>query len=103
MEDFIIKYFWGVFGLVFCSVFVFVKILGQVVMNMGDCIEFFVMNRCMFFLVFDVFGRIMFLYREVMEFVGYIFCVVLLLDVMDDIQVGYFEKKFVLLLGMDDN
>lgn len=28
MEDFVIKYFWGVFGLLLCSVFVFVKFFG---------------------------------------------------------------------------
>ena len=103
MEDFIIKYFWGALGLVLCSAPVFVKIPGQAVMNMGDRTESFVTNRRMLLSASDAFGRIMFSYREVMELAGYTSRVASLLDVMDDIQAGHFEKKLVSSSGTDDN
>ncbi|KAK0389788.1 hypothetical protein NLU13_3361 [Sarocladium strictum] len=103
MEDFVIKYFWGALGLVLCSAPVFVKIPGQAVMNMGDRTESFVTNRRMLLSASDAFGRIMFSYREVMELAGYTSRVASLLDVMDDIQAGHFEKKLVSSSGTDDN
>ena len=43
----------------------------------------------------DAFGRLMFSYREIMELAGYTSRVATLLEVMDDIQKGRFEKKLV--------
>ncbi|KEY64487.1 hypothetical protein S7711_07234 [Stachybotrys chartarum IBT 7711] len=103
MEDYVIKYFWGALGLLLCSVPVFVKMPGQVAMNMGDRTESFVTNRRMLLSASDAFGRIMFSYREVMELAGYTSRVASLLDVMDDIQAGHFEKKLVSSSGTDDN
>jgi len=103
MEDFVIKYFWGALGLLLCSVPVFVKIPGQVVMNMGDRTETFVTNRRMLLSASDAFGRIMFSYREIMELAGYTSRVASLLEVMDDIQSGHFEKKLVSSSGTEDN
>ena len=103
MEDFVIKYFWGALGLMLCSVPVFVKIPGQAVMNTGDRTESFVTNRRMLLSASDAFGRVMFSYREVMELAGYTSRVASLLDVMDDIQAGHFEKKLVSSSGTEDN
>ncbi|KAM7200914.1 ABC transporter transmembrane region 2 domain containing protein [Rhypophila sp. PSN 637] len=103
MEDFVIKYFWGALGLLLCSVPVFVKIPGQVAMNMGDRTETFVTNRRMLLSASDAFGRIMFSYREIMELAGYTSRVASLLEVMDDIQAGHFEKKLVSSSGTEDN
>lgn len=103
MEDFVIKYFWGALGLVLCSVPVFVRIPGQVALNMGDRTESFVTNRRMLLSASDAFGRIMFSYREVMELAGYTSRVASLLDVMDDIQAGHFEKKLVSSSGTENN
>merc|ERR1712000_345102 len=103
MEDFVIKYFWGALGLVLCSVPVFVKIPGQVAMNMGDRTESFVTNRRMLLSASDAFGRVMFSYREVMELAGYTSRVATLLDVMDDVQSGHFEKKLVSSSGTEGN
>merc|ERR1712000_241707 len=103
MEDFVIKYFWGALGLLLCSVPVFVKIPGQVAMNMGDRTESFVTNRRMLLSASDAFGRVMFSYREIMELAGYTSRVASLLDVMDDIQSGHFEKKLVSAAGTEDN
>ncbi|KAK5997202.1 ATP-binding cassette sub-family D member 1 [Cladobotryum mycophilum] len=103
MEDFVIKYFWGALGLMLCSVPVFVKFPGQGVLNMGDRTEAFVTNRRMLLSASDAFGRIMFSYREIMELAGYTSRVATLLNVMDDIQNGHFEKKLVSSSGTEDN
>ena len=43
----------------------------------------------------DAFGRLMFSYKEITELAGYTFRVAMLLNVMDDISAGRFEKKLV--------
>ena len=48
----------------------------------------------------DAVGRIMFSYKEVTELAGYTSRVATLLNVMDDIQAGRFEKKFVSKAGI---
>lgn len=103
MEDFVIKYFWGSLGLLLCSVPVFVKMPGQVAVNMGDRTESFVTNRRMLLSASDAFGRIMFSYREIMELAGYTARVDTLIEVMDDIRAGHFEKNLVSASGTEDN
>ncbi|CAJ2511869.1 Uu.00g074940.m01.CDS01 [Anthostomella pinea] len=105
MEDFVIKYFWGALGLMLCSVPVFFKLPGQVAgaVSMGDRTETFVTNRRMLLSASDAFGRVMFSYREIMELAGYTSRVASLLEVMDDIQAGHFEKKLVSSSGTEDN
>lgn len=51
----------------------------------------------------DAFGRVMFSYKEVTELAGYTSRVSTLLDVMDDIQAGHFEKKLVSSAGTQEN
>ncbi|EGX95578.1 ABC transporter [Cordyceps militaris CM01] len=104
MEDFVIKYFWGALGLVLCSVPVFVQLPGaRPGMNTGDRTESFVTNRRMLLSASDAFGRVMFSYREIMELAGYTSRVDLLLNVMDDIQSGHFEKNLVSSSGTENN
>ncbi|ROT35146.1 ATP-binding cassette sub-family D member 1 [Sodiomyces alkalinus F11] len=103
MEDFVIKYFWGALGLLLCSVPVFVKMPGQIAMNMGDRTESFITNRRMLLSASDAFGRVMFSYREIMELAGYTSRVDSLLEVMDDIRAGRFEKKLVSSSGTENN
>ena len=43
----------------------------------------------------DAFGRVMFSYKEITELAGYTSRVASLLNVMDDIQAGHFQKKLV--------
>ncbi|KAH7040034.1 ABC transporter transmembrane region 2 [Microdochium trichocladiopsis] len=108
MEDFVIKYLWGALGLMLCSVPVFFKLPGQLagsidVANMGDRTEAFVTNRRMLLSASDAFGRVMFSYREIMELAGYTSRVASLLEVMDDIQAGHFEKKLVSSSGTESH
>jgi ATP-binding cassette subfamily D (ALD) long-chain fatty acid import protein len=51
----------------------------------------------------DAFGRVMFSYKEITELAGYTSRVSALLDVMDDIQAGRFEKKLVSSASTDEN
>jgi ATP-binding cassette subfamily D (ALD) long-chain fatty acid import protein len=95
MEDFVIKYFWGALGLMLCSVPVFFKIPGQTPQGLGDRTESFVKNRRMLLSSSDAFGRVMFSYKEITELAGHTSRVSTLLDVMEDIQAGHFEKKLV--------
>jgi len=104
MEDFVIKYFWGALGLMLCSVPVFFKVPGQTgSASMGDRTESFVTNRRMLLMSSDAFGRIMFSYKEITELAGYTSRVSTLLDVIDDVQAGHFEKKLVSSVDTAEN
>ncbi|KFY21822.1 hypothetical protein V493_07092 [Pseudogymnoascus sp. VKM F-4281 (FW-2241)] len=104
MEDYVLKYVWGALGLILCSVPVFVKIPGApAASSMGDRTQNFVTNRRMLLSSSDAFGRVMFSYKEVMELAGYTSRVASLLDVMDDIQAGKFEKELVSSANTDEN
>ncbi|KAF3050525.1 hypothetical protein E8E11_009256 [Didymella keratinophila] len=103
MEDFVIKYFWGALGLLLCSVPVFFQVPGQNAKNMGDRTESFVTNRRMLLMSSDAFGRVMFSYKEITELAGYTSRVSTLLDVIDDIQAGHFEKKLVSSADTEEN
>lgn len=78
---------------------VFFKIPGATAQTMGDRTESFVTNRRLLLSSSDAFGRVMFSYKEVTELAGYTSRVATLLDVMDDIKAGRFEKTLV----SDDN
>ncbi|CAI7628504.1 unnamed protein product [Penicillium glandicola] len=103
MEDFVIKYFWGAMGLVLCSVPVFFKIPGPASPSMGDHTESFVTNRRMLLSSSDAFGRLMFSYKEISELAGYTSRVSSLLEVMDDLLAGRFEKKLVSSASTEEN
>ncbi|KAL7272748.1 ATP-binding cassette long-chain fatty acid transporter pxa2 [Rhizina undulata] len=95
MEDYVIKYFWGALGLMLCSVPVFFKIPGVRGNSLGDRTESFVTNRRLLLSSSDAFGRVMFSYKEITELAGYTSRVSTLLDVINDVQDGHFEKKLV--------
>ncbi|MCJ1232682.1 hypothetical protein MMC14_000635 [Varicellaria rhodocarpa] len=103
MEDFVIKYFWGALGLILCSVPVFFKVPGQVIGGMGDRTESFVTNRRMLLSSSDAFGRVIFSYKEITELAGHTSRVSTLLDVMDDVQAGRFEKNLVSSASTEEN
>lgn len=103
MEDFVIKYFWGALGLLLCSVPVFFKIPGQVTQNTGDRTESFVTNRRMLLSSSDAFGRLMFSYKEISELAGHTARVSSLMEVMDDLLAGRFEKKLVSAASTEEN
>lgn len=63
--------------------------------TMGDRTESFVTNRRMLLSSSDAFGRVMFSYKEITELAGYTSRVATLLDVMEDIKAGRFQKTLV--------
>lgn len=95
MEDFVIKYFWGALGLMLCSVPVFFMVPGRSLEGMGDRTESFITNRRMLLSSSDAVGRVMFSYKEITELAGYTSRVASLLNVMDDIKAGSYEKRLV--------
>lgn len=106
MEDFVIKYFWGALGLMLCSLPVFFKIPGQENLlgeGRGDHTESFVTNRRMLLSSSDAFGRLMFSYKEITELAGYTSRVSSLLDVMDEVSSGHFEKNLVSSASTEEN
>ncbi|KAK6504664.1 hypothetical protein TWF481_006605 [Arthrobotrys musiformis] len=103
MEDYVIKYFWGALGLVLCSVPVFVKIPGAKGGSLGDRTESFVTNRRLLLSSSDAFGRVMFSYKEITELAGYTSRVSTLLNVMEDITNGRFEKNLVSSASTEEN
>jgi ATP-binding cassette, subfamily D (ALD), peroxisomal long-chain fatty acid import protein len=103
MEDFVIKYFWGALGLMLCSVPVFFKVPGVNTDTMGDRTGSFVTNKRMLLGSSDAFGRLMFSYKEITELAGYTSRVATLLDVIDDVQAGHFEKNLVSSVSTEEN
>ncbi|ANB15642.1 ATP-binding cassette long-chain fatty acid transporter PXA2 [Sugiyamaella lignohabitans] len=95
LEDFIIKYFWGALGLTLCAIPVFFKIPGGAGLVVADRAQGFVTNRRLLLSSSDAFGRIMFSYKEVAQLAGYTARVSSLLDVMDDINSGRYDKNLV--------
>ena len=51
----------------------------------------------------DAVGRVMFSYKEIIELAGYTSRVSTLLNVMDDVEAGHFEKKLVSSAGNKEN
>ena len=103
MEDFVIKYFWGALGLMLCSIPVFFKVPSSGPSSTGDRTESFVTNRRLLLSSSDAFGRLMFSYKEISQLAGYTSRVSTLLNVIDDIQRGHFEKALVSSASTDAN
>ncbi|KLO20044.1 hypothetical protein SCHPADRAFT_992162 [Schizopora paradoxa] len=95
MEEGIIKWLWGSFGLGICAIPIFFKIPGISNLDLGSRAEGFVTNRRLLLSASDAFGRVMYSYKELSELAGYTARVSLLLETMSDIRKGKFEKTLV--------
>ncbi|KAF7306564.1 Adrenoleukodystrophy protein [Mycena indigotica] len=95
IEEGIIKWLWGSFGLILCATPVFIKIPGISKADLGGRTEGFITNRRLLMSSSDAFGRIMYSYKEIAELAGYTSRVSLLLDTMKDIRHGKFKKALV--------
>ncbi|KAF8349790.1 ABC transporter transmembrane region 2-domain-containing protein [Amanita rubescens] len=105
VEEGIIKWLWGSFGLVLCAVPVFFRIPGVSQADLGSRTE----DYCYLHLVLvhfvrteylsddcaDAFGRVMYSYKDLSELAGYTARVSLLLDTMEEIKRGQYEKALV--------
>ncbi|GAA6017017.1 hypothetical protein JCM8202_005871 [Rhodotorula sphaerocarpa] len=104
VEESIVKWFWGSLGLCVCAVPVFgAKLLrqagglGAAIANVdfGSRTEGFVTNRRLLLSASDALGRLMSTYRDLSELSGYTARVSELLDTMEDVRAGRYQKKLV--------
>ncbi|KAF8058262.1 adrenoleukodystrophy protein [Lyophyllum atratum] len=102
VEEGIIKWLWGAYGLLLCSVPVFFKLPGAGI-DLGGRTEGFVTNRRLLLSSSDAFGRVMYSYKDLSELAGYTARVSLLLDTMKDIGKGKFEKALVSSATIGEN
>ncbi|KAJ7169464.1 adrenoleukodystrophy protein [Mycena filopes] len=92
IEEGVIKWLWGSFGLVLCAIPVFFKLPGISSVDLGGRTEGFITNRRLLLSSSDAFGRIMYSYKDLSELAGYTARVSLLLNTMTDVKKGKFEK-----------
>ncbi|KAF7975760.1 hypothetical protein HWV62_44407 [Athelia sp. TMB] len=95
VEEGIIKWLWGSFGLVVCAIPVFFKLPGISSLDLGGRTEGFVTNRRLLLSASDAFGRVMYSYKDLSELAGYTARVSSLLDSMADVRKGKYEKALV--------
>ncbi|GAA94966.1 uncharacterized protein L969DRAFT_78446 [Mixia osmundae IAM 14324] len=103
VEDGIIKWVWGSLGLCICAIPVFFKIPGVKAGDFGSRTEGFVTNRRLLLSSSDAFGRVMYSYKELAELAGYTLRVSELLDTMEAVKSGRFDKKLVSSAGTEEN
>ncbi|SMQ46185.1 unnamed protein product [Zymoseptoria tritici ST99CH_3D1] len=105
LEEFVVKYTWGALGLLLCSVPVFFKLPGAAPggSSAGDRTESFITNRRLLMSSSDALGRLLFSFKEVSELAGHTSRVSMLLDVIQDIQQGHYEKALVSSASTDAN
>ncbi|KAL7342693.1 ABC transporter transmembrane region 2-domain-containing protein [Rhodotorula toruloides] len=101
VEEAIVKWVWGSLGLCVCAVPVFgMRLLGMSGgagggIDFGSRTEGFVTNRRLLLSASDALGRLMSTYRDLSELSGYTARVSELLDTMDDVKAGRYQKKLV--------
>ncbi|GAA6006497.1 uncharacterized protein JCM10292_003794 [Rhodotorula paludigena] len=107
VEEGIVKWVWGSLGLCVCAVPVFgARLLGMgggeggaagtiAGIDFGSRTEGFVTNRRLLLSASDAMGRLMSTYRDLSELSGYTARVSELLDTMDDVKAGRYQKKLV--------
>ncbi|KAJ7596729.1 ABC transporter transmembrane region 2-domain-containing protein [Mycena floridula] len=103
VEEGVIKWLWGSFGLVLCAIPAFVKIPGAPLIDLGGRTEGFVTNRRLLLSSSDAFGRVMYSYKDLSELAGYTARVSLLLDTMTDVRKGKFQKALVSSASSEEN
>ncbi|KAJ3764315.1 ABC transporter transmembrane region 2-domain-containing protein [Lentinula raphanica] len=103
VEEGIVKWLWGSFGLVLCAIPVFFKLPGAGNIDLGGRTEGFVTNRRLLLSSSDAFGRVMYSYKDLSELAGYTARVSALLETMEDIKKGKFEKALVSSASTEEN
>ncbi|KAM5532194.1 hypothetical protein V8D89_014150 [Ganoderma adspersum] len=103
VEEGIIKWLWGSFGLCICAIPVFFKLPGAAALDMGGRTEGFVTNRRLLLAASDAVGRVMYSYKDLSELAGYTTRVALLLETMDDVRKSKFEKALVSSASIEEN
>ncbi|KAK4686941.1 hypothetical protein P7C73_g3189, partial [Tremellales sp. Uapishka_1] len=103
-EEGVIKWLWGSIGLGVCAIPVFAgNLLGMGPGDLGSRTEGFVTNRRLLLSASDAFGRVMYSYKELAELAGYTSRVSDLLDTMEAVKKGHYQKKLVSSANTEDN
>ncbi|KAJ3486150.1 hypothetical protein NLI96_g4434 [Meripilus lineatus] len=103
VEEGIVKWLWGSFGLCICAIPVFFRLPGVHTFDLGSRTEGFVTNRRLLLSSSDAFGRVMYSYKDLSELAGYTARVSLLLDTMADVRKGKFDKALVSSASTEEN
>ncbi|KAF9478026.1 adrenoleukodystrophy protein [Pholiota conissans] len=103
VEEGIIKWLWGSFGLILCGIPVFAKLPGTAQLDLGGRTEGFVTNRRLLLSSSDAFGRVMYSYKDLSELAGYTARVSQLFDTIKDVRKGKFQKALVNSATKDGN
>ncbi|KAJ3900827.1 ABC transporter transmembrane region 2-domain-containing protein [Lentinula edodes] len=103
VEEGIVKWLWGSFGLVLCAIPVFFKLPGADNIDLGGRTEGFVTNRRLLLSSSDAFGRVMYSYKDLSELAGYTARVSALLETMEDVKKGKFTKALVSSASTEEN
>ncbi|KAI9068030.1 adrenoleukodystrophy protein [Trametes sanguinea] len=103
VEEGIVKWLWGSFGLCICAIPVFFKLPGVAALDMGGRTEGFVTNRRLLLSASDAFGRVMYSYKDLSELAGYTTRVATLFETMSDVRKGKFEKALVSSASIEEN
>ncbi|KAL6299661.1 adrenoleukodystrophy protein [Sparassis latifolia] len=103
VEEGIIKWLWGSFGLCICAIPIFFRIPGVNNVDLGGRTEGFVTNRRLLLSASDAFGRVMYSYKDLSELAGYTTRVALLLETMAEIRKGKFEKALVSSASVEEH
>ncbi|KAH8100490.1 adrenoleukodystrophy protein [Cristinia sonorae] len=103
IEEGVVKWLWGSFGLCICAIPVFFRLPGVHSLDLGSRTEGFVTNRRLLLSSSDAFGRVLYSYKDLSELAGYTARVSLLLDTMADVRKGKFDKALVSSATTDEN
>ncbi|EMD41549.1 hypothetical protein CERSUDRAFT_110101 [Gelatoporia subvermispora B] len=103
VEEGIIKWLWGAYGLCICAIPVFFRIPGVENFDLGSRTQGFVTNRRLLLSASDAFGRVMYSYKELSELAGHTSRVSLLLETMEDVRKGKFDKALVSSASVEEN
>ncbi|KAH7104761.1 adrenoleukodystrophy protein [Auriculariales sp. MPI-PUGE-AT-0066] len=103
VEEGIIKWLWGAFGLCICAIPVFAPFPGIVAGDQGARTEGFVTNRRLLLSSSDAFGRVMYSYKELAELAGYTARVSQFFDTIEDVKQGKYEKALVSSAQAEEN
>ncbi|GAA5979026.1 hypothetical protein JCM11641_004947 [Rhodosporidiobolus odoratus] len=100
MEEGVVKWVWGSLGLCVCAVPVFgARLVGMKSLvdkvDLGSRTEGFVTNRRLLLSASDALGRLMGTYRDLAELSGYTARVTELLDTIEDVKAGRYQKRVV--------
>ncbi|CED84542.1 adrenoleukodystrophy protein [Phaffia rhodozyma] len=95
VEEGIVKWLWGSFGLLVCAIPVFIPLPGITASDLGSRTESFVTNRRLLLSSSDAVGRVMYSYKELAELSGYTARVSDLFSTIEDVAQGKYEKKLV--------